>query len=182
MWRRWCENAIFRKNKSEVKSQNEEVRTLLFPRLLQQGQVRESAAGRELRENAIGRGTTTAGAKPDRATYAAPRTSSGQAPKGRSSTVVRTFFGFCQQTAQECGENSSSAPLGLALFSLAPTACAVGCILTPLRGCKPPNSYSTAPKRLEFSPTVEAAPFQNFGPCQRGRAPPPHGRPVIRKR
>src|ERR1039458_2449541 len=36
-------------------------------------------------------------------------------------------------------ENSSFAPLGLAHFSLVPTACAVGCILTPLRGCKPPT-------------------------------------------
>src|ERR1035438_9861355 len=34
-------------------------------------------------------------------------------------------------------ENSSFAPLGLAHFSLVSTACAVGCILAPLRGCKP---------------------------------------------
>ena len=33
-------------------------------------------------------------------------------------------------------ENSSFAPLGLVGFPLLPTACAVGCILTPLRGCR----------------------------------------------
>jgi hypothetical protein len=31
-------------------------------------------------------------------------------------------------------ENLSFAPLGLVCFPLLPTACAVGCILTPLRG------------------------------------------------
>jgi hypothetical protein len=31
-------------------------------------------------------------------------------------------------------ENLSFAPLGLVCFPLFPTACAVGCILTPLRG------------------------------------------------
>jgi hypothetical protein len=37
-------------------------------------------------------------------------------------------------TNQSVRENISFAPLGLDRFPLAPTACAVGCILTPLRG------------------------------------------------
>ena len=68
-------------------------------------------------------------------------------------------------------ENASFAPAGLDYFALVPTAYAVGCILSPLRGWKPlalfhPESakrdlsHALKPNLSALDGATEAAPFQ----------------------
>jgi len=58
-------------------------------------------------------------------------------------------------------ESSSFAPLGLDHFPLVPTAYAVGCILSPLRGQKLLALFHSESPKRDLTHTLEAAPFQN---------------------
>jgi putative addiction module component (TIGR02574 family) len=57
-------------------------------------------------------------------------------------------------------ENSSSAPPGLHHLPLTPTACAVGCILSPLRGCKSRLAFHRESETPVLTHTLKPAFFK----------------------
>ena len=56
-------------------------------------------------------------------------------------------------------ENSSFAPPGVDHFPLLPRSCALGCILTPLRGCQTPSPSHRKSGDRVLPHTTEAVPF-----------------------
>ncbi len=66
---------------------------------------------------------------------------------------------FLYPTLTSLCENTSFAPLGLSNFACAPTACAVGCILTPLRGCKSEPSYHRRSEARDRAQTLACRAF-----------------------
>src|SRR5271155_3975338 len=73
---------------------------------------------------------------------------------GEVHSTVEQFISVCMCPPEHCVEKQSFAPLGLIWVLLLPTACAVGCILTPLRGwtLDPRSALRQNPGADFFSP------------------------------
>jgi hypothetical protein len=65
-------------------------------------------------------------------------------------------------TAWSVRETLAFRPWGSSGFPLLPTAFAVGCILTPLRGCRLTDSFALSVEILFLTHTLEAAPLQGI--------------------